>query len=87
MTENKSRPWVVEPTATGRYRLRNTRTNDTADGTFATLAEAEADAVLTNDRAEKITADIRARSAAAAARQAAIDAIRPDRMLSNGNDS
>jgi len=84
--ETKSRPWIAEPTATGRYRLRNTRTNDTADETFATLAEAEADAVATNDRAEKIAADMRARSAGAKARQAEIDAIRPDRLLSNGND-
>jgi hypothetical protein len=85
-TENKNRPWTVEPTATGRYRLRNTRTNDTADGTFAALAEAQADADATNDRAEKIAADVRARTAAAKARQAEIDAIRPTRILTNGRD-
>ena len=38
------------------------------------------------ERAEQIAADMRARSAAAKSRQAAIAAIRPERMLSNGND-
>ena len=83
---SKDRPWVVEPTANGRFRLRNTRTDDTADGTFATEVEAIADCEATNDRSEQIAADMRARSARAKAKQDAIAAIRPERMLSNGPD-
>ena len=83
---SKDRPWAVEPTNSGRFRLRNTRTQDTADQTFATEAEAIADCEATNDASERIAADMRARSARAKAKQDAIAAIRPTQMLDNGND-
>ena len=78
--------WQVNPKPNGLFGLINTRTQDRGDKLFPTSAEAQAQADKWNAAAEKLAADMRARTAAAKARQAEIDAIRPDRMLSNGND-
>ena len=77
--------WEVK-TNNGNFRVIHSRTMDSAGQTWDAETDAQAEADRMNAAAAKIRADILARSRAGAAKQAEIDAIRPERMLSNGPD-
>ena len=70
----------------GNFRVIHSRTQDSAGQTWTVEEDAQTEADRLNAAAAKIRADILARSRAGAAKQAEIDAIRPERMLSNGAD-
>ena len=70
----------------GNFRVINSRTQDSAGRTWDVETEAQEEADRLNATAENIAADILARSRAGATKQAEIDSIRPERMMSNGPD-
>jgi len=70
----------------GNFRVIHSRTQDSAGQTWTVEADAQTEAERLNAAAEKIAADMRARSQRAATKQAEIDTIRPTQMLSNGPD-
>lgn len=78
--------WIVKQLRSGAFCLENQRTGDTTDQTWSMHSAAEEAAAEFNTRAGKIRAEMKARSDRAAAEQAAIAAIRPTEMLTNGND-
>lgn len=78
--------YTIKPLANGRFKLQNEKTLDTTDQSWGTREEAEAALVAAEARLEKIASDMRARTARANATQAAIDAIRPTVILTNGQD-
>ncbi len=78
--------WTTHKNQNGSYTVKNQRTGDVFHDTysFATEAEAQAQAEILEAKAVKIAADMAERSRRAAARKAAIDT--PERILTTGEE-
>lgn len=66
--------------------MLNKRTGDTSDQSYSSQEEAEEAARQCNERFAAKAAELKAMQKQATERQAAIEAIRPSTILTNGND-